>query len=193
MQGLCISSCFAYVEAILRISTTLANCNCKVGVSNRIDGQVQCNDTVATVDGLQVLCICSRFAYIETVLCVARTLANRCRKVGICNRVDGQVQSYNAVATVDGLQVPCISTCFACVEAVFGISTALADDMAYCLRINSSFEVRYQCRILRYPNGARIVCIVIAPCDKAITRCRSGSQNPLITSLSIVYINTTHC
>ena len=135
----------------------------------------------------------SCFADVEAVLGISTALTNCCRKVGAFHRVDGQSQGYDAVATVNRLQVLRICSCLADVETVLGISRTLADDMAYCLSINSSFEVRCQCRILRYPNGARVIRITIIPCNKAITRFRSGSQNPLIASLSDAYINTTRC
>ncbi len=57
--------------------------------------QIQCNNTVATVNCLKSLCTCKTCIHgikTETVVIVSVTLANRVVKQGIVNRMDSQIQ-----------------------------------------------------------------------------------------------------
>lgn len=57
--------------------------------------QIQCNNTVATVNSLKSLCMCKTCIHdikTETVVIVSITLANRVVQDDIVNRMDSQMQ-----------------------------------------------------------------------------------------------------
>ena len=116
LKVLSVRTRFKFVESVFSVFLTRAYCCSKICLLDRVDSEVECDNAVTALDGLEILSVCAICRFVESVLCISIALADSVINHGVVNRIDCEEECYNTVAAL-----ACLEILYVCVNRWYGI------------------------------------------------------------------------